>query len=173
MDIIGIRQTQVACAIAGLINSAYRGTSGERRWTTENGLIEGDRISTQAVADIILDKKYRVFAAFDENDQPHCCIAVEFDEIAKTAEFGMFAVHPENQGTGLGSELLKHAETYALKRAELFRVSVVNLNQQLIEFYKRRGYQTTGEELAYPLEANVGQPVKENITLVVLEKSVA
>lgn len=170
MTIIGLRQTQSAPAIAKLINMAYRGASGDGRWTSEHNLIAGDRITTESLVDTILDPQTRVFAAFDEDDQPRCCIVVEFKDGDNSADIGVFAVHPDEQGTGLGSKLLAHAERYASKRVNTFRVLVVNESKALIEFYQRKGYRLTGKTEPYPTEKNVGTPLVEGIHLVVLEK---
>ena len=78
MKFIGVEHTQHASALAELINTAYRGTSGPKRWTSEHGLIEGARISIGGIRDLFWIAM-RVFAAFDEDDMPRCCIAITFD----------------------------------------------------------------------------------------------
>lgn len=169
MNFLGVHQTHCAYALTELINSAYRGTTGSGRWTSEHGLIAGERIGVGAVTDMILSGNVRVFAAFDDNDQPRCCIAVTLQN--SCAVIGTFAVAPEEQGRGLGSQLLKHAEHYSLKHANILRVCVVNKNQTLIDFYSRRGYSLREQTEPYPLTELVGTPLVEGLALVVMEKS--
>ena len=148
MKFIGVQHTLHASGLASLINAAYRGTNGAKRWTTEHGLIDGERISITAIGDLILDRSVRVFAAFDDDDRPRCCIAITFE--GDVAEFGTFAVHPDEQGQGLGTLLLSFAEQYAAKRAHTLRVCVVNKSQNLLDFYLRRGYSFCEHTYPYP-----------------------
>lgn len=168
MNIIGVHQTHCAFALAALINAAYRGNDGAGRWTSEFGLISGDRISITAVTDMILSAKVRLFAIFDEDDSPRACIAVTLSDCV--AEIGTFAVRPQEQGCGLGSQLLLHAERYALKHAHTLRVCVVNQSRKLIDFYARRGYQLTEHPQSFPEQSLVGTPLVDSINLVVMEK---
>jgi GNAT superfamily N-acetyltransferase len=168
VDIIGVHQTHCASALAALINAAYRGNSGAGRWTSEFGLIAGDRISITAVTDIILSAQVRLFAIFDADDAPRACIAVTLSD--SVAEIGTFAVRPEEQGRGLGSRLLHHAERYALKHAHTLRVCVVNHSGKLIDFYARRDYRLSDQPLPYPNHSLVGTPLVHGINLLVMEK---
>ncbi|HRH76015.1 MAG TPA: GNAT family N-acetyltransferase [Cellvibrionaceae bacterium] len=168
MKFIGVEHTQHASALAELINTAYRGTSGPKRWTSEHGLIEGARISIGGIRDLILDRNVRVFAAFDEDDMPRCCIAITFD--GSVAELGAFAVHPDEQGNGLGTLLLSFAEQYAAKRAQTLRVCVVNKSDTLLNFYVRRGYSFCEHNYPYPTHKLVGTPLVAGLALVVMEK---
>ncbi len=170
MEFIGVHQTHCANALTELVNAAYRGTTGLGRWTTEHSLIAGNRIDTESIVDLIMSREARVFAAFDDNDNPRCCISVQLK--GTMAEFGTFAVHPEDQGQGVGSKLLKHAENYAQKHANLFQVSVVNKNTDLINYYFRRGYHENRRTLPFPNSDKVGKPLRDDIFLVMLEKRV-
>lgn len=53
-----------------------------------------------------------------------------------------------------------------------FKISVLSCRTELIEFYLRRGYVLTGETEDYPIDANVGQPLFENIRVLHLMKLV-
>ncbi len=69
----------------------------------------------------------------------------EFMDRADVASFGQFAVRPDLQGTGLGSQLLDQVESIAMSE----RVSELCLNTaepatELREYYTRRGYRFVG-----------------------------
>ena len=61
--------------------------------------------------------------------------------------FGMLAVDPPRQGTGLGRRLIEAAERHARERgAHAMDIRVVNLRTELPPFYERLGYLETGTE---------------------------
>lgn len=162
-----LHDSGLAAALQQLINRAYRGSDGPRRWTTEQHLVEGDRIQTGAMVAMLNDPHCDVIAAFD-NDQLQGCISVRY--LPEVAEIGTFAIQPEAHGLGLGSRLLAVAEQHASQRRAWLQVEVVNENRPLQAFYERRGYVATGELMDYPLAANVGQPKTQGLHLVVLRK---
>lgn len=155
--------------ILALINTAYRGLGGERRWTTEAHLIEGDRLDQDGLRALISSDNSQFYVGYLANE-PACCITIT--QYGKTAEFGCFAVDPNLHGLGYGKALLNFAEACARPYSTLFQVTVVSQNTQLLDFYKRRAYVDTGQTQAYPTQQNVGKPKIPNIELRVLQKKV-
>lgn len=156
-------------ALVGLINSAYRGVHGEGRWTTEHHLVAGDRIDLYALKALVNDPCCEFITA-TEDERIWGCIALKY--FGDMVEFGTFAVDPERHGSGLGSLLLAYAEDRARSRVSGFQVTVVSKNSALIQFYERRGYVNSGDSIAYPVHANVGEPKAPDLHLVVLSKAV-
>jgi GNAT superfamily N-acetyltransferase len=61
--------------------------------------------------------------------------------------FGMLAVDPARQSTGLGRKLIDAAEQYVRDGgATAMDIRVVNLRTELPRFYRRLGYVETGTE---------------------------
>ncbi len=152
-----------------LINRAYRGSEGERRWTTEQHLVAGDRLSEAGLLAMLEDADVQMLVA-QEGERLVGCIAAK--SLQDCIELGCFAIEPALHGMGLGKQLLHFAEQQFAARSDGFQVTVVSLNQDLIAFYERRGYQPTGHSIPYPLEQNVGIPKVAGIELVVLRKPV-
>jgi len=92
--------------ISDLLNVAYRGGKG---WTTESGLVEGDRTSVEQIATAIADEN-TFFLVHKELQRIVSCVCVE--NIAGRIFIGSFAVSPVHQASGLGSATLAAAETY-------------------------------------------------------------
>ncbi|HAG94193.1 MAG: GNAT family N-acetyltransferase [Pseudomonadales bacterium] len=154
--------------IRGLINAAYRGKDdGAGRWTTEQHLVDGERITAQALVQLIQQNDSDLIVGF-AGDRPRCCIAVK--RLADAVEFGTYAVAPELQGQGCGKALLQYAEAYARDWHHRFQVCVVSQNTALIDFYRRRGYRPSGDRLPYPVGQGVGTPKVAALTLTVLVK---
>ena len=150
-----------------LINCAYRGVNGAKRWTTEHHLVEGARINEAALTQLIESPNTEMIVGRNGKDILSC-IALKYEP--GLVEFGSFAVNPAYHGEGYGSALLAFAEQHSGNRVATFKVSVVNYNQALIEFYQRRGYLHDGAYMDYPVADNVGIPRVDNLRLVVLQK---
>lgn len=162
LELANIDQAQ---EISDLINLAYRGDKG---WTTENGLVDGDRSTT---TDIKLSIKNSTFLIYKHDAKLVACICLE----AKDHEvyIGSFAVHPDHQAEGLGKLVLDSAEKYAVNElgAKNFIMVVLSKRIELITFYERRGYRRTGIDKEYPLHLNVGTPRSSDLTVIQLCKN--
>jgi len=105
-----------------VINWAYRGKENTSPWTTESHLLEGERITTTAMKNLISTqdpKKSQIFAAValrSDGKQRTILgsIHAEYREDNR-AEFGLFAVDPSVQSAGIGRMLLNRAESHAIK----------------------------------------------------------
>ena len=164
----GLNAADSPAALLNLINSAYRGTDGAGRWTTEAHLVAGDRISERDLQVLLVDPQLHWLLAESSGEVCGCIAIKQYPDVT---ELGTFAIAPSLQGTGLGKQLLAQAESIAQSRLLPLQVTVVSLNSALIQFYQRRGYQDTGLRLPYPVEQNVGTPLQAGIELVVLQKS--
>ncbi len=142
--------------IVELINIAYRGEQG---WTTENDLVSGDRTTANEVLKYISTPDSYLFVLANESVKSVICV----QKRNKSAYIGFFAVHPELQSKGIGKEVLKQAENFAIKSLGInkFVMSVLADRVELIDFYCRRGYVCTDEIADYPIYLNVGVPKRE------------
>jgi tRNA pseudouridine38-40 synthase len=60
--------------------------------------------------------------------------------------FGQFGIEPDVKGTGVGSDLLRYAETYArMQGATQMALDTSENAESLLDWYKRRGYVEVGE----------------------------
>ena len=105
-----------ASAIAQLINSAYRGETSRKGWTTEADILDGLRTTTSEVGKII--KRDNAFILIGVlNDEIVATICCEWQELAfkDTVHFGMIAVKPSLQNKGYGKTLIQAAEAICLR----------------------------------------------------------
>ena len=149
-----------------LINRAYRGQEG---WTRETEIVEGNRSSVEDVRNIIKNPTAHMLVA-RKHGAIAACICVEEKE--NQAYIGSFAVNPAFQNQGIGTQVLRLAENYAVDQLGSRKLIMVVISQreELISFYERRGYRRTGEIAEYPLHLNVGVPRAEGLTIEYLEK---
>ena len=157
-------------AIVALVTSAYRGDASRAGWTTEADLLDGNRIDPEVLRADLARPRSRVLLV-EADDGLHACAHVADEDGA--GYFGMFAVRPGLQGGGLGKRLLAECERIVGDEWGLpvMRMTVIDVRDELIAFYQRRGYRRTGIKKPFPYgDARFGIPLREDIRFEVLEK---
>jgi ribosomal protein S18 acetylase RimI-like enzyme len=157
-------------AIAALVTSAYRGDSSRVGWTTEADLLDGNRIDREVLRADILRPRIMVLLA-ERDGELIACAHVADDDGA--GYFGMFSVQPQAQGGGLGTTVLAEAERIAWQEWQLpvMQMTVIDLREELIAFYERRGYRRTGIKKPFPYgDARFGAPRRDDLRFELLEK---
>ncbi|HET7307315.1 MAG TPA: GNAT family N-acetyltransferase [Gammaproteobacteria bacterium] len=136
-------------AIHRLVESAYRGETSRAGWTTEADFLDGQRIDREGVLEAI-DKPDSYVLLAEADSATVACAHLE--KRGDACYFGMFAVRPEMQGAGLGKALLNEAEHSAqrLWQSHTMCMTVIDLREDLIAWYVRRGYRRTGEHASFP-----------------------
>ena len=150
-----------------LFRSCYRGDSARKGWSNEADLLDGDRTTPEEVAAMIAAPEKRVLLA--ERDGALVGTVTITDLGGALAYMGLLCIDPDLQAGGLGRALVREVEQLAVcefgaKRMELI---VVDVREELIAWYERRGYTRTGELRPFPLPMDV--PYK----MVVLERSIS
>ena len=199
-------------ALEQLLNRCYRQTEG---WTNEADLVGGIRITQDELASTIANPTHYLFVypktTTGERDGEEIgellgCIGVDMKINAgsnqssynKSAYIGMFAVHPELQGQGVGNIILQAAETFAArhlqsdkqatdsqatdsqatnsqatdKKPARLTMSILSHRPELLSYYQRRGYQLNGNKMPFPNDGNNGEPKRQDLELLELEKMV-
>ena len=100
-------------ALEFLVNSAYRGESSKKGWTTEANLLEGIRIDKNELTEIIEDSKSSIFK-YQENNQILGCVLLVKKQ--NKLYLGMLCVNPELQNSGIGKKILQFANDYAIEK---------------------------------------------------------
>ena len=179
-------------ALEQLLNRCYRETSG---WTNEADLIGGIRTTPAELAAVINDPNHYYFVYpktttgdrdGEETGEILGCIAVDIKTDTDSnhkAYIGMFAVHPVLQGKGVGNVILQAAENFATrhlqsdgqaadKKTAHLTMSILSHRPELLAYYQRRGYQLNGNKMPFPNDGNNGEPKREDLELLELEKMV-
>ncbi|WP_350587866.1 GNAT family N-acetyltransferase [Psychrobacter sp. 78a-MNA-CIBAN-0178] len=189
-------------ALEQLLNRCYRQTEG---WTNEADLVGGIRITQAELASTIANPKHYLFVYpktitgerdGEETGELLGCIAVDIKVNADTnksdlnstdsknkAYIGMFAVHPQLQGQGVGNIILQAAETFAGRhlsssdqqnnqQPSRLTMSILSHRPELLAYYQRRGYQLNGNKMPFPDDGNNGEPKRQDLELLELEKIV-
>lgn len=153
-----------------LINSAYRGESSKKGWTTEANILEGLRTTEAELTETILNCKNTILK-FAENEQIIGCVLLVHKE--QQLYLGMLTVSPELQNNGVGKKLLEHAEIHAKDLGlQKIVISVISVRNELIAWYKRNGYVDTGEREPFPA-SEVHIPIAaEPLEFIVMERRI-
>ena len=158
-------------ALVRLVTSAYRGESSRAGWTTEADLLEGARIDAGVLRGDIEREGSRVLLA-ERDGRLLACAHVALDGDA--GYFGMFSVAPGLQGSGIGKRVLAECERIAREDWQLaaMQMTVIDIRDELIEYYARRGYRRTGIHKPFPYgDARFGIPLRDDLRFEVLEKT--
>ena len=158
-------------SVVELVNQAYRGAASPG-WTTEAGLIEGARVDRNALAQIIDAGATTILLARDQaSDRLQGCVAVRPMEDGEWY-LSMLAVSPASQAGGVGRSIMAAAEAFMHERgARSVKISVIDARETLIAWYERRGYERTGKTEPFPYDdPSVGVPLRQDLTLVILQK---
>lgn len=156
--------------VVRLIQSAYRGESSRAGWTTEADLLGGQRTDAEEVDSVIATPCGFMLVGRQEGALVACA---QLERRGDEAYFGMFAVDPRRQGSGLGSALLAEAERAARDDlgARALHMTVIRQREDLIAWYGRRGYERTGETRPFPYgDERYGLPRRPDLEFVVLAK---
>jgi ribosomal protein S18 acetylase RimI-like enzyme len=162
-------------ALVALVTSAYRGDASRVGWTTEADLLDGNRIDPDVLRGDIVRPGSRVLLAErargDSARELLGCAHVSIEDGA--GYFGMFSIRPELQGAGIGKQLLAEAERMAREEWKLpaMRMTVIDVRDELIAYYVRRGYRRTGVKKPFPAtDPRFGIPKRDDLRFEVLEK---
>ena len=157
-------------AIVALVESAYRGDISRQGWTTEADLLDGRRTGADDVIACLQRERSRIVLA-ERDGQLLACAHVAEENGA--GYFGMFSVKPDLQGGGIGKQVLAECERIVRDDWQLpaMRMAVIDVRDELIAFYERRGYQRTGNKKPFPYgDARFGEPKRDDLRFEVLEK---
>lgn len=151
-----------------LINSAYRGESSKKGWTTEANLLEGLRTTEEELTEIIRDPKNTILKFTQNNELIGCVLLIEKEH---QLYLGMLTVSPELQNSGIGKKLLQQAEIHASELGlPKIVMTVISVREELIAWYKRNDYVETGKREPFP-ESGVHVTIAEQpLEFIVLEK---
>lgn len=157
-------------ALTILINSAYRGETSKKGWTTEANLLEGKRTDEEEMTEIFLDSKNTILKFTDNNIIIGSVLLVEKGH---QLYLGMLTVSPELQNSGIGKKLLAEAENHA-KTLGLSSIimTVISVREELVAWYKRHGYVDTGDREPFP-ESEIHVTISEKpLEFIYLEKKI-
>lgn len=153
-----------------LVNSAYRGESSKKGWTTEADLLGGQRTDADLLRGIIADDKNKVVIGKNDQGQIISCVHLTLNEDG--IYLGMLVTKPDIQGAGLGKQMMQESERLAKSwNYNRIYMSVIDVRTELIAFYERRGYKRTGQTKAFPYgDEKFGLPKRDDLKFIVMEK---
>ena len=158
-------------ALITLVTSAYRGDASKQGWTTEADMLDGQRIDADALRHDIERNDSKILLAMVDRHVVACAhVAIE----EGAGYFGMFAVRPDQQGSGLGKQVMAEAERVVHQDwgLSVMRMTVIDVRDELIAFYERRGYLRTGIKKPFPYgDERYGIPKRDDLRFEILKKS--
>jgi GNAT superfamily N-acetyltransferase len=147
-----------------LVERAYRGDAARAGWSHEADLVEGERTDLATLAAIVEDPAQRLLVA-EKAGTLLGCVQVT-DSGGGLAYLGLLSVEPALQTGGIGKRLLDAAERVGREvfEAKRMEMTVIDKREELIAYYRRRGYLPSGETRDFPI------PLDPPLTMTVLVK---
>lgn len=165
---ITVAGTADAGELERLVNSAYRGNSSKKGWTTEADLLGGQRTNEAGIREMIAEPDAVILKYISEEGSLQGCVYLK--KKAGKLYLGMLTVSPELQTKGIGKQLLAAAESMAKHLfCSIIQMTVISVRKELIAWYERHGYVATGETAPFPTDPKFGLP-KQSLEFIVLEK---
>lgn len=156
-------------ALNNLVNSAYRGDTSRKGWTTEADLLDGIRTDPEALEDMMEQPGAVILKCTKNTGTLRGCVFLKKTD--NQLYLGMLTVSPDLQGSGIGKQLLEASEAYARQQGcNKIIMTVISVRKELIAWYERKGFRTTGEKSPFPKDPRFGIP-KQDLEFVVMEKS--
>ncbi len=166
---ISLATMQEAKHLETLLNTAYRGETAKLGWTNEADLIAGNVRVNEVMVMENFNTNNAIFLKY-VNDNADIIGCVNLKQNEQKLYLGMFAVHPTQQGSGIGKQLLLAAEEYAnYLGINIIYMTVISLRTELINWYKTKGYKETGEREPFVEDAITGIHLQD-LEFMVLEK---
>ena len=134
-------------------------------------LLDGARIDAERLAADI-DRAQSVILLGEADGETLACAHVAVEDGA--GYFGMFSVSPGLQGQGIGKRMLDEAERIArdVFAQDAMRMTVIDVRDELIGYYARRGYRRTGIHKPFPYgDERFGTPKRDDLRFEILEKA--
>lgn len=130
--------------VTDLVNSVYRGENSRKGWTTEADFLSGIRITEEKIKEIIENKNDLIILAMIDGNIIGC---VHLENAGSYSYLGMLSVDVNYQDKGIGKLLISECERYTREVFGLneIKMKVISRRTELIEYYNRRGYNSTGE----------------------------
>jgi ribosomal protein S18 acetylase RimI-like enzyme len=160
--------------VVSLLNRAYRGSGENAGWTTEAGIIDGDRDNAALLKHELRKSPKLRLMIWRWNGKVEGCVCLE-SATDKEWSLGSFAVDPRLQNKQVGRRLLAAAEDHVRGLGgRTVKMKVIQSRLSLIAWYERRGYRKTGETVPFPYsETRFGVPREAGLRLAVLSKELA
>ena len=159
-------------AVVALMDRAYRAGGLDAGWTTEAGYIAGSRTTASLIREEMLARPDAALLLHVGDGGLLGCVRVEPRD-GGTWYLGSLAIEPRQQNRRLGRALLAEAEDWIRTRGgREVAMTVVHLRAELIAWYRRRGYDPTGETEPFPYgDDRFGVPRRDDLHFVALRKA--
>jgi ribosomal protein S18 acetylase RimI-like enzyme len=158
-------------AVVALTNRAYREPAGQTPWKVES-LVAGQRVDESLLREDLAAPGAVLLIARSGAGEHLGHVRLDPGDDGGW-HLSMLTVRPDRQDAGLGGMLLTATEDYARARGALrIRMSVFWRRQELIAWYRRRGYQPTGETRPFPYgDERFGNPTRDDLSFLMLERA--
>lgn len=131
-----------------LVQYAFRGGKANKSWTGEEHLVKGPRITIDGLRAILSgEQEVILIAEHVAGEERKLLGCIHLKKEGTHGHIGMLAVDPDTQSSGAGKFLMNWSEQYAKEHYQCTDIvgEVVSGRSELMAWYERMGFKTTGE----------------------------
>jgi len=170
-----LEQTDVP-RVEEIVQLAYRGGKASVSWKNEHDIVVGPRVTADELNDLVeAEDKAVLLAVCTTEGQESICGCVLIERERDCVVIGMLAVDPEFQNFGLGKQLVKAAEEFAVSEFKVSKAEmhVAHIRGELLGWYSRLGYEPNGKFKPFPESVHGTRPLVENLQFQVIVKDLS
>jgi ribosomal protein S18 acetylase RimI-like enzyme len=156
-------------ALEKLVHEAYRAGKASVAWKNEHDVVAHPRATRQDLQAMLADAEAQIIIAESDDTEKRLIGSVLIERSSpERSMIGMLAVDPEWQNVGLGKHLVRVGEEHAATAfgSTIACMCVYNTRTGLLEWYKRLGYEPTGQVEELPDDF---KPLVDDLTFVRIE----
>ncbi|ORY05001.1 acyl-CoA N-acyltransferase [Basidiobolus meristosporus CBS 931.73] len=136
--------------IHAMIHEAFR---TEKSWATEAHIVSGERITKDALKEIVCDDKQPfILAELQDSGETKIVGCIRIQDLVDPKEklLGLFSVDPAYQSKGIGGTLVATALDRMKGKQERAVIWVLCSRADVLAWYQRLGFYKTGETEPFP-----------------------
>lgn len=149
VKVVDLNDLKYVTAATTVVNNAYRSEGG---WTTEQHIVSGQRCTEEDMTKFITKngKPNTLLFALEQDNVVGTVQIQPSHEASSEAEVGLFSVSPLHQSRGIGGKLIRQAMSeMKILGFSTAVMHVLENRPEIISWYKKLGFQETGERIPF------------------------
>ncbi|KAH6675375.1 acyl-CoA N-acyltransferase [Plectosphaerella plurivora] len=157
-----------------LIQSAFQAEDSRADWVGDMGLASSFHLSVDEVLPVITNPESEFLIATDP-DTNALAGAIAVLKRGQTGRLAMLAVDPKLHRGGFGRQIVSHAQEYCRQTwgVDKLGLNALSNREALLSWYKRNGFQETGERTPFPYDRFPDRELPEGLVFVEMEKDIS
>lgn len=161
-------------SLVSFINGAFRGDFSCQGWTTEQSLLDGQRLDGDMLNEIMNKPNMVILIFFEPKEETLIgCVSLQYQQSSNSVYLGLLTVRPDRQARGHGKFILRISEKFIIEKwnPDYIEITVIVQRNELINYYERRGFYDTKRREPFPMnDPKFGIPKRNDLAFCIMRK---